>query len=364
MKEKNLQPLLTVCCLLIAMLVGFPSMQAQITINSSDILGLVGSDLTIEEDSSDMVMVGMGSPGANQVYDFTGALTNAEVARQEYILPSATPYASSFPNANLAQRLTPVGQPDTVVLYLFFEVTNDFFKSLGFATQVEILGMDTAFISNSERTLVTLPLTFGNTWISVSRDTTDILGSGFILTDSTVSEVDGWGSIQLPEGSFDCLRLRSDSWTTQDVILNGAIISSQTTFDISYAWITENSGLAVQATSQDGETDPNFNNPVFFSRVTGGGITSSKDLNHPEGVRLLQNFPNPFKEETQIIFELDQSRKINLSVHDLAGKVVRELADGVFAPGKYSMSWDGNNDQFNRVPAGIYYSTLKVEADN
>jgi hypothetical protein len=73
------------------------------------------------------------------------------------------------------------------------------------------------------------------------------------------------------------------------------------------------------------------------------------------------NVPNPFNPSTEIRFILPRSLPVLLTVHDLAGREVRVLADGeVMSAGKKSLYWDGR-DQFGRqAPSGSYL--VKFEA--
>ncbi len=55
--------------------------------------------------------------------------------------------------------------------------------------------------------------------------------------------------------------------------------------------------------------------------------------------------PNPFGPTTRLTYTVPAGRHENvyLKVYDVWGRLVRELADGPHAAGRYTVSWDGNN---------------------
>ena len=78
---------------------------------------------------------------------------------------------------------------------------------------------------------------------------------------------------------------------------------------------------------------------------------------------LLQNFPNPFSEETRINFELTQDAKVSLLVYDMSGQIVKVLLDENKNPGEYSISWDGTNTAGGFVENGIYVYNYILNGD-
>ena len=71
---------------------------------------------------------------------------------------------------------------------------------------------------------------------------------------------------------------------------------------------------------------------------------------------LTQNFPNPFREATTIVFVVPGGPAA-LTVYDLRGAVVRRLWDGA-AAGGYNIKWDGTADDGTPLPPGVYLYRL------
>lgn len=77
---------------------------------------------------------------------------------------------------------------------------------------------------------------------------------------------------------------------------------------------------------------------------------------------VLQNFPNPFTDQTTIQYSIVDAADVQLKVFDITGREVTTLADGFLEPGEYSASWDGRSTQGVDVPAGVYVIRLVTPA--
>ena len=73
---------------------------------------------------------------------------------------------------------------------------------------------------------------------------------------------------------------------------------------------------------------------------------------------LSQNSPNPFGLATRIVFSLPERMAVKLSVYNVEGRKVRDLADQVFPPGETAVYWDGRDEQGRTTSSGIYYYRL------
>ena len=88
-------------------------------------------------------------------------------------------------------------------------------------------------------------------------------------------------------------------------------------------------------------------------------VTAAQAL--PRANALHQNFPNPFNPETTIGFELSEEAVVTLTIYDMAGQVVRELAvDKAMAAGHYESIWDGRDHHGARVGSGLYFYRLET----
>lgn len=89
-----------------------------------------------------------------------------------------------------------------------------------------------------------------------------------------------------------------------------------------------------------------------------GEPTSSEDEGNdlPETTQLLQNYPNPFNPTTTIGFELSAPEQISLSVYDVTGRQVAQLADGkTRSAGTHQLHFDAEG-----LSSGLYLYRLQL----
>lgn len=75
-------------------------------------------------------------------------------------------------------------------------------------------------------------------------------------------------------------------------------------------------------------------------------------------VVLRDNVPNPFNPTTVIRFSLRESREIRLDIHDLAGRLVKNLVAGSFGSGDHQVRWNGTDAAGRAVASGTYFVRL------
>jgi len=88
--------------------------------------------------------------------------------------------------------------------------------------------------------------------------------------------------------------------------------------------------------------------------------TTDVSLLPQAGVTLEPNYPNPFNPSTRLEFNLGRDSQILLTIHDMAGRVVRTLIDEQRSSGDHSVIWDGRHDDGATAPSGVYF--VRVES--
>jgi choice-of-anchor B domain-containing protein len=79
--------------------------------------------------------------------------------------------------------------------------------------------------------------------------------------------------------------------------------------------------------------------------------------------RLVGAAPNPFNPRTAVRYEVPTHAAglpLSLTVYDVGGREVRELVAGPAAPGIFTSTWDGRDDQGADVASGVYVVRLTV----
>ncbi|RJR27428.1 MAG: T9SS C-terminal target domain-containing protein [Candidatus Latescibacterota bacterium] len=90
------------------------------------------------------------------------------------------------------------------------------------------------------------------------------------------------------------------------------------------------------------------------------GVTGVETPEAVRVTRLHQNVPNPFNPSTDIRFDLKERGVVSLRVYDASGRLIRELAGGERAAGRYVETWDGRDDAGRSVASGVYFCRLET----
>ena len=77
---------------------------------------------------------------------------------------------------------------------------------------------------------------------------------------------------------------------------------------------------------------------------------------------LLPNYPNPFREATEIAFRLDRPGTVTLRVYNMLGQIVSTLIPSSYRnPGVHAVQWNGSDEGGARVAPGTYFYSLEME---
>jgi hypothetical protein len=341
---------------------------AQITITADDLLGQIGSRQVGLEDRRGSIPVDVGSPGANQVWDFrTQIIGDTLFSVSEFLMPDETVSASTFPAANMVQKITSPTDPGFEI-FNFYNLTSEFFINLGDSSNISAGGFDTTFVFFQNDTLAPFPVAFGNTWLTTEIDTTGFYPiNANISIDTTLNTVDGWGTVRLPMGDFECLRLRQDAKVINQTIINGTLFSTSVDSFIQYDWISRDIFRVVSAQSQNNDMNPNFTDAQGFGRLDSlstsppTSVEDPGDLTQiPSDFELFQNYPNPFNPSTTISFDLSSPSEVTLHIYNLKGQLVRTLVDGKFNVGRHSVVWDGRDQRGGQATSGLYVTRMQA----
>jgi len=117
------------------------------------------------------------------------------------------------------------------------------------------------------------------------------------------------------------------------------------------------------ATDYDlGTNDPDEMDIINILNPTTGIGNDNSSL--PNQFQLLQNFPNPFNNKTQIRFYIPNSSEISLQIFNIQGQSVRQLAGKTLSSGWHNIFWDGKNDSGNVVSSGVYLCRMQARDFN
>jgi hypothetical protein len=329
---------------------------AQITVTDSDIIS-VGDIVYQAVDTMPSNLITIGNSGSNQTWDFS-SLQNMQVDIIEAVSPVGTTYEGTHPNANICVEI------DDELMYLN--------KS---SAGLEIIGYGNVPLN---RLMIPLPLVYGLNQQSGPNTVMDSVFSNMFLPDSlapfiganpsfnqidslkvkvvTTSNfnVDAWGDITIPMGTYDALRMKVEETNTTEFFtycsasgIGGSWFSAPNFFPIEtetinrYQWWSNDP--TVKFMLAELEMDSLNNSVEFVTFLTDAQALAVNDL--------LSNsvsvFPNPTSDK--IIIDTDFNN-CNYELVDGKGSII--TSDNF----NYSTEID-----LSKNAKGIYFLKLKIQ---
>jgi hypothetical protein len=69
--------------------------------------------------------------------------------------------------------------------------------------------------------------------------------------------------------------------------------------------------------------------------------------------------PNPSTGLSNLSFELPAERHVNLTIFDVGGRRVKQLANRPFGAGRHRVTWDRRSDSGVHASAGVYFARFE-----
>ena len=329
---------------------------AQITITASDLTNLFGAGTSEQSysnfDSSETMNVGSPSSSSSQSWTYP-AFVVTDSSRVDNVSPASTPYAAEFPGATYAEAFSQTDSGLTIQYYSYLLLSNDSLYFIGIAQHIHGSSgghaIDTTMFQRGRRFTFHLPLALGSVVVG-SSDTT-IYGPGIFQVSTSTSKYDAYGTLTLPNGSFQALR--SYDATTFKVYNNGTLINSSTSYSLEWS-TSEGHQLTVGIDS--GATSGTVKvNSVSWTRVEQTPTFVNMSTEQPAGFMLSQNYPNPFNPSTVISYQIPTSGQVTLKVYGILGREVATLVNERENAGSYSVTFDGS-----RLASGVYFYRLQA----
>ncbi len=92
-----------------------------------------------------------------------------------------------------------------------------------------------------------------------------------------------------------------------------------------------------------------------------GTAVGTEGQEMPADYGVWPNYPNPFKAQTRITFELPEAATVRLAVYDILGREVALLVSGAYPAGVHTVTWDGRNAVRSPLPGGVYVVRMEGE---
>ena len=70
------------------------------------------------------------------------------------------------------------------------------------------------------------------------------------------------------------------------------------------------------------------------------------------------------KQGTSVVrFGVAKAGRVQVTIYDVTGRKIKNLADRVFQAGEHSLQWDGTDDDGSKVARGVYFVRSSVQKD-
>jgi hypothetical protein len=333
---------------------------SQITVTRTDFAN--AGDITINANDT-LPTVNAGSAGASQTWDLS-ALANHYQDTTVFSNPSSTPYASSFPSANLA------GYNATNAAYYYLNASTSSVNAVGYVTDNPFTGTPLILSFVPPQPQITFPSTIATTFSNSSvassgsfylhmvlDSATNTTADSFRITQTTIrySLIDGWGTTITPAGTFNSLRQHViDSTNTQ---IEAYVLISN--FPI--GWQTLPFGGNSVSTNYNFFANGQKWSIAHLGTDSAGNVTSADYLVNvtigiPEysfaGSTDVVIFPNPSTGDVNI--SVLNNKAVALSVYDMLGRNTETIQlDNIsvahsfesYAKGLYSFRVSGKNGE-------------------
>ena len=91
-------------------------------------------------------------------------------------------------------------------------------------------------------------------------------------------------------------------------------------------------------------------------------------LDTPQGGRSFTNFMkigNSVMKQgpSSVRFGVAKAGRVQISIYDVSGRKIKNVADRVFPAGEHTLTWDGTDDSGNKVARGVYFVRSSVQKD-
>ncbi len=93
-------------------------------------------------------------------------------------------------------------------------------------------------------------------------------------------------------------------------------------------------------------------------------LKSSETYQLPDNISSISCQPNPFKQDVEFSFRLNNESNISLVIYDMGGKPVKTIIDGNYPEGYYNFIWNGETETGNRIMPGIYFYKMNTGNGN
>lgn len=309
--------------------------------------------------------------GENHVWDYTN-LTSTGYDTIMYVSVSNAPFSYQllFNNifieeyyADHARHTADFSIPNVADFtnnYEFYQNNSDDYRKLGQGSSIS--GFPAVSQNDPIDIIYRFPMQFGN--IDSNYTELDMSVPTLLFFHQEIERhnfVDGWGTLQLPLGTYEVLRLRTDIYEEDSVHIETPIsfgLNFPLPDKVEYKWFAQGEGIPVLTVTETGGVVSNISfidsiapEPIDTTTIDTTEI-SVNEINFEQ----IKTYPNPIQNELTIT-GIDFQNTTSVSIINLQGKTVYQTQDIIsniliintsqLASGQYILQIN-NNKYFER----------------
>lgn len=327
------------------------SLSAQITITNADMVS-GGDSVRVSYSGNGTANVDHTLSGANYLWDFSGLQPLAQEMLR-YDVPTAIPFnfLATVAVVNPSPDSLPVigSVPSNFTDY--YKGGSSGYRQVGISFEYAPLGnFSVPVIFSSNDYIYRFPLDYGDLDTSDGAYSFNIPNLLFFGQDiHRESNVDGWGTLITPYGTFQALRVVSHVQRVDTIgidSVNG--FSSARPLEVQYKWLA--AGMKIPVLEVDAQVI--LNNEVVTNVTYQDSLRDSVfqvGLAEPLRPAISQVFPNPASSSFYVSCTLPQPGTVRMEIFDMSGRPVLDLGAEERSSGYFVKELDASS-----LSAGTY----------
>ncbi|MDY0078202.1 MAG: T9SS type A sorting domain-containing protein [Bacteroidales bacterium] len=258
-------------------------------------------------------------------------------------------------SANLVTSFNPAGLlpglPSTEA-YRFLKNSTNSYTDAGYGIIFDGTPLPLKFAQADE--IYRFPMTYGQSWTGEAGLEIGLPDLGYLMIErSRENEIDGWGTLSTPFGTFEVLRYRSvvDEYDSVFIQADSIGLGIQRNYT-EYHWLAKENGIPLLQVSIDEQLGSTaiYRDSARF--ITVGLNTQFVERNK------LSVYPNPVSNSFTVSYLAKAGSQAELSIFDVQGMLVAKKTVS-FKRGKNKLQL--NAADYNLI-SGIY--NIRISADN
>ena len=292
--------------------------------------------------------VDIGKTDGPNVYDFSFIDLNSLEISYNYLISSIPEFTGYFPSSAITIGETPSTIENNPVffssndsIYVLGEASNFPINKIKRYTPYELLGkFPTVYGAEFNQQITLYESTFDSSWQLTNFDTS---------TSLEITKVDGYGTLKLSNGNYECIRVKKDHTGYGDK---------------EYIYMTKEGVFLLVGGVSGSAPDTGFVAGGYQLLLSASIVDVSDKKIKPNNFDLIQNYPNPFNPTTKISYSIPKTSLVQLKVYNTLGKEIAVLVNKEQTEGNFEVEFNAkglsSGIYFYRIQAGNYIVTKKM----